>query len=304
MDDHAKLAEFVGFTNALQIGAFVPTSRKDTYPFITPTGTELAGKFVFITGASKGIGRAAASSLVKAGCSKIAIAARTSLDKVAEELKAEAQQLNLEIPTILPIQVDVTSDESVKAAAQKVEDAFGGKIDILINNAGYLPKIARIGEGDPSEWWKGFEVNLKGAFLCTHYFVPLLLKSDTKIVINMSSIGANLLTIGSASYQASRFTNCRITEFLARDYKDEGLIAIALHPGGIRTDMADNLPEVMHFSLTDNVNLPADTIVWLSKERREWLNGRYVSSPWDMQELEGKKEEIVEKDLFKFRMTV
>ncbi|KAJ5729795.1 Glucose/ribitol dehydrogenase [Penicillium malachiteum] len=304
MDDFAKLAEYVGFTNALEVGAFVPTRHTDTYPFITPTGTELAGKSVIITGASKGIGRATASRLVKAGCSKIAIAARTGLDKVAEELKLEAQQLGLDPPTILPVQVDVTSDESVKAAAQTVEDAFGGKIDILINNAGYLPKLVRIGEADPSEWWKGFEVNLKGTFLCAHYFLPLLLRSDTKIVINLTSIGANLLTIGGASYQASRFTNCRITEFLARDYEEEGLIAISVHPGGVKTDMGDNLPEVMHFSLTDTADLPGDTIVWLTKERREWLNGRYVSSPWDMQELEGKKEEIVERDLFKFRMTV
>lgn len=297
------LADYVRVNNYPEIASFVPTTRGDTYPFITPTGSELTGKSVFITGASKGIGRATALRLVKAGCSKIALAARSGLDDVVSDLKSEAQQANLEVPTILPIQVDVTSESSVKAAAETVGSAFGN-LDILINNAGYLPEFIKIDEADPFEWWKGFEVNVKGTFLCAHYFLPLLLKSDTKIVINLTSIGAHTLTLGGSSYMISRFANCRLTEFLTRDYEDQGLIAISVHPGGVVTDMRDNFPEIMHGTLQDTPNLPADTIVWLAKERREWLNGRYVASPWDMEELEGKKEEIVERDLFKFRMTV
>ncbi|KAJ5100610.1 Glucose/ribitol dehydrogenase [Penicillium angulare] len=297
------LPDYIRLNNYPQIASFVPTSHNDTYPFITPTGTELKGKSVLITGASKGIGRATALRLVKAGCTRIALAARSDLDAIISDLKSEAQAANLEIPTILPIQVDITSDESVKAAAEKVKSAFGN-LDILINNAGYLPEFSRIDEADTSEWWKGFEVNVKGTFLCAHYFLPLLLKSETKIVINLTSIGAHTLTLGGSSYMVSRFANCRLTEFLTRDYEDKGLIAISVHPGGVVTDMRDHFPERLHGMLQDSVNLPADTIVWLVKERREWLNGRYVSSPWDLEELESKKEEIVERDLFKFRMTV
>jgi NAD(P)-dependent dehydrogenase (short-subunit alcohol dehydrogenase family) len=298
-----ELSDFIRLNNAPQIGAFVPTSHDDTYPFITPTGSELTGKTIVITGASKGIGRATAIRLVRAGCSRIAIAARSSLDEVIEELKSEVQRFNLSLPEILPLKVDITSDEAVETAAKAVEKAFGC-IDILINNAGYLPEFLRIGEADPSEWWKGFEVNVKGTFLCAHYFLPLLLKSETKIMVNLTSIGAHTLTLGGSSYMVSRFANCRVTEFLARDYEDEGLVAISLHPGGVTTDMKSNFPEQLHFTLQDNVNLPADTIVWLVKERREWLNGRYVSGPWDMEEIEARKEEIVRRDLFKFRMTV
>lgn len=299
----SDLAEYVRLNNTPQIAAFVPTSHNDTYPFITPTGTELRGKSIIITGASKGIGRATAIRLVKAGCSKIALAARSGLDQVVEDLKMEAQRSNLEAPAILPLQVDVMSEKSVKAAAKKVEESFG-HIDILINNAGYLAEFYKIHEADPSEWWKGFEVNVKGTFLCAHYFLPLVLKSDSKIVINLTSIGAHTLTEGGSSYMVSRFANCRFTEFVTRDYEEEGVIAISLHPGGVVTDMRDNFPERMHWTLQDTILLPADTIVWLAKERHEWLNGRYVSSPWDMQELESKKEEIVERDLFKFRMAV
>jgi hypothetical protein len=77
-----------------------------------------------------------------------------------------------------------------------------------------------------------------------------------------------------------------------------------LHPGTVKTDMADNFPEYLQFLLIDKANLSADTIVWLCSQRREWLNGRFVYGNWDMEELEGKKDEIVERDLFKYRITI
>ena len=79
------LADFIRPNNSPQIAAFVSKAHDDTYPFITPTGSELSGKSVLITGASKGIGRATAIRVAKAGCSKIALAARSSLDEVVKE---------------------------------------------------------------------------------------------------------------------------------------------------------------------------------------------------------------------------
>lgn len=289
--------------NAIEISSFV-TNHHDTYPSIAPSGQELSGKSIFITGASRGIGRTIAVRCAKAGCAKLALAARSSLDDVVKEIEAETRRSNLAQPQILALQVDVTSDESVREAAGAVGRLFGGELDILVNNAGYLPEFKPIPESAPAEWWKGWEINIKGTFLPCHYLVPLVLNSETKIVINMTSIGAHTLTHGGSSYQASRFANCRLTEFLARDHEDEGLIAISLHPGGVKTDMRANFPEYLHSSLIDQPTLPADTIVWLCKERREWLNTRYVSSNWDMQELEARQEEIVKRDLFKFRMTI
>ncbi|KAJ5595439.1 Glucose/ribitol dehydrogenase [Penicillium hispanicum] len=298
-----EILEYVRPLNALEMGAFVQ-DRHDTYPHITPTGSELSGKSVFITGASRGIGRETAVRFAKAGCSKIALAARSSLADVVKEIETTAQESQLDPPQVLALQVDVTSEESVREAAQAVETSFGGKLDILINNAGYLPEYKPVGESDPTEWWKAWEVNVKGTFLCCHFLLPLVLRSDTKILINLSSIGAITLAYGGSGYQASRFANCRLTEFLVRDYEDQGLVAVSLHPGGIATDMQDNFPELLRPTLTDKVALPADTMVWLAKERREWLNGRLVYSSWDMKELEEKKDEIVSRDLFKFRVTL
>jgi NAD(P)-dependent dehydrogenase (short-subunit alcohol dehydrogenase family) len=298
----ADIMDFIRPTNAFELAAFAK-NHHDTYQFIEPIGTELSGKSILITGASKGIGRATAVRCAKAGCARIAVAARSSLEGVIKEIKDEAAKCGIQTPHILPLRMDVTSDESVKAASQNFEATFGGKLDILVNNAGYLPEFKTVIESDPTEWWKAWEVNVKGTFLCCHYFLPFVLNSKTKTVINLSSIGAHTLSYGASSYQTSRFANVRLNEFLAREYEDDELIAISIHPGGIKTDMAANFPEMLHFSLADEPTLPADTIIWLAKERRNWLNGRFVWSNWDLEEVESKQDLIVQNDLFKFRMT-
>jgi hypothetical protein len=86
------------------------------------------------------------------------------------------------------------------------------------------------------------------------------------------------------------------------EYGDKGLVCFAIHPGGVKTELATNMPAEMHQLLTDTPELPADTLVWLGKEHRPWLSGRYVSVTWDMEELEAKKDEIVQKDVLKFRL--
>lgn len=115
---------------------------------------------------------------------------------------------------------------------------------------------------------------------------------------------SELFVLGGSAYQASRFANRRLTEFVARDYESQNLVCITLHPGCVKTDMADDFPESLQFILVDKAELPADTVVWLCSQRREWLSGRFVCGNWDMEELEGRKSEILERDLFKYRMTI
>lgn len=191
-----------------------------------------------------------------------------------QEIEETVREAGIPPPQILPLQVDVTSDESVRAAAKAVDEAFGGKLDILVNNAGHFTKFKPIHEVDPTEWWALWEVNVKCTFL---YFTPPLLKADTKIVIKLSSMAANCLTYGASAYQVSRFSNCRFSEFVARDYERQNLVCITLHPGCVKTDMADGLPDYLQFVSIDKANLPADTVVWLCSQRSEWLNARFLS---------------------------
>lgn len=279
------------------------TIYHDTYEFISPKKLNLRGTSVFITGASKGIGRETALSFAVAGCAKIGLGARSDLSKLEAEVKEAAKKAgHKEEPKVVKVKLDVASQESVKAAAETVSKEFGGKLDVLINNAGHLERWVPLGDAEPDAWWKTYEVNVKGVFLCSKYFMPLVLAGEVKTNIIVSSIGAIDTQFGASSYQSTKFAVCRMAEFIAVEYHDKGLVCFAVHPGGLKTELAVGMPPELHHYLVDELPLPGHCITWLGSANRPWLNGRFVSVNWDMKELEAKKDEIVEGDLLKFRL--
>lgn len=284
-----------------QNGELFVKQAHDTYPFISNYNLDtLSGKSALITGSSRGIGLQTAVHFAKAGCSKIALAARSSLHECKLAVEKAAAEAGSEV-TVITLSLDVSSPEQVQAAAATVKETFG-TLDILINNAGYMSEFHHIGDTDPSTYLKNWRVSMDGAYLCSRYFLPLLMESTLKIVINVSSIGSQVRTPGASGYQTAKFAMCRFTEFLDTEYGDQGLVAIVIHPGGVKTDLALSMPDYMMDYLVHPPELPADAMVWLCRERRSWLSGRFVSVTWDMEQLEGRKDEIVQKDLLKFRM--
>lgn len=279
---------------------FTPTRHTDTYPAISHSNHQ--GRTVLITGASKGIGRATAVSFAKSGASNIVIAARSGLDGVEQELLAAAPSSSSP-PQIIKLQLDVVSEVSVAHAAERVKKECG-HLDILVNNAGYLEEWAPIAESDPSEWWRSWEVNVKGVYLMTRAFLPLLLEGTLKTIINVSSIGAHHTLPGASAYETNKLAVLRFTEFVAVEYGDRGIIAIAIHPGGVLTELAQNLPQGLHGLLVDTPELAGDSVAWLTQRQPQWLSGRYVSVNWDLPELMTKKEEIVEGDKLKMRIVI
>ncbi|KAM0722019.1 hypothetical protein Q7P37_002945 [Cladosporium fusiforme] len=284
---------------------FTPTIHNDTYDFIKPEQWNLSSRAVLITGASKGVGKDIAVSFARAGASKIAIAARTGMDEVAKAMQEAAQKAGRAEPTILPLRVDVAEKDSVSAAAQKIEEQFGS-LDIVINNAGYLEKFTKIADSDPDEWWKTWQINTFGAFLIARATIPLLLKRNDglKTILSTSSIGSLHVMPGASAYQTTKLAIIRFTEFINAEYGDQGLLGLAAHPGAVMTELASGMPEEMHGLLIDTPALTADTFVWLTSSRPDWLAGRYISATWDMKELQDMKEKIVGEDLLKIRLDV
>lgn len=146
---------------------------------------------------------------------------------------------------------------------------------------------------------------MKGVYLVTRALIPALLKSPSRTMITVGSAAGHFVEKGLSAYQTSKFAVCRFSEFVAKEYEADGLIAVVVHPGAVATDLVGYLPEdfVKQF-FTDKPELMADTLTWLARERREWLSGRFITAPWDMEELVARKEEIVSRDLLKFRLTV
>ncbi|KAK8074561.1 NAD(P)-binding protein [Apiospora hydei] len=280
-------------TNVAAVSAFCQQRHSETYPYIDPLQADLSAQTVVITGASRGIGRATAFSFVRAGCRRLVIT-------------AQAKDVRGATLDVLALALDVTDTASVEAAAKQVADHFGGVVDVLVNNAGFLSATEPLAAGAAADWLQCAEVNLKGLYRVSRFFLPLVLQSATsKTVINVGSQAANYVVPGMSAYQTTKFALCRLTEFMAMEYSDDhGLVAVAVHPGCLRTELASNMPEMYHDLLVDAPELPGDTFVWIAKEKREWLSGRYVEANWDMEELEGKWEDIVKRDVLKFRMTL
>ncbi|KAI1467545.1 NAD(P)-binding protein [Daldinia caldariorum] len=277
--------------------------HSDTYPAIDPTKADFSGKAVLITGASRGLGRAIAISFAKAGASMIAVGARSDLSATVDEVKAAAQRVGKPEPKVLALELDVADPKNVDDAATKVKESFG-RLDVVINNAGIFD-ASKILDTDPEAWWNIWRVNVMGPFNTTRSFLPLLSQSSIRTIVTFSSVGAHLVGPGLSAYQSSKLAVLRLSEFISAEYGDRGIVAYAIHPGNILTDMVAGVmtPELKKV-FTETPELSADSLVYLTSERRDWLAGRYINVTWDLPELVEKKDEIVKGDKLKVRLIV
>ncbi|KAL2070673.1 hypothetical protein VTL71DRAFT_13699 [Oculimacula yallundae] len=251
--------------------------HSDTYPAISPKSSPATKKSVFIAGASRGVGLALGISYAQSGASYIAIGARSPLTSQGSAIISAAKDAGRPEPVVLIVHLDVTSQSSVEAAAKLVEKEFG-RLDIVVNNAGIMNTPAVVGDGVPDEWWETLNVNLKGPYLVTRAFLPLLLKGGDKSIVTISSVGAHLVGQGLSAYQISKMAVMRLMQFVDEDYKDQDVVAFSVHPGNMMTDMVKEfpggLPEALKPVFVDTVELPADTVTFLTREPRQWLSGR------------------------------
>ncbi|KAL8833063.1 MAG: hypothetical protein Q9170_004525 [Blastenia crenularia] len=226
---------------------FVPTRHNDTYPTIDPSKATLEGQRVVITGASKGIGRATAIAYARAGAAAIGLGARSDLSEVEKQVQKAAADAGKKAPHVFSFKLDIQSRQSVEEAAKEVEKAFGS-VDVLVNNAGYLAKFVPMVDSDPDDWWMTWEINIRGIYLMTRSFLPLLLKGSGKTILNITSGGAHALFPGASAYQTSKLAIIRLSEFTNAEYGGQGILAYSLHPGGVATDMAGKMPQAMQDS--------------------------------------------------------
>ena len=266
-----------------------------------------SGKTIFLSGASRGIGQATAVAFAQAGAEAVYITARS--EKALEETKTKITEANPETRCAYMV-CDVTDAGRVKAAIEDCVTKFGS-IDVADANAGYLDKWSKIGESDISSWWRSWEVNLKGSYYVVRYAIPHLIESARKHstkgstgghLILISSVGAQLLTPGASDYQTSKHAINRLSEFINLDHGEDGIKCFAIHPGGVPTTLAKNMPEAIHSNLVDKPELAAGFIVWLCSGKADWAKGRYLSSNWDVDELLQMKDQIIKDDLLVNRL--
>jgi NAD(P)-dependent dehydrogenase (short-subunit alcohol dehydrogenase family) len=273
------------------------TSRDDIYDAIDPTGTlhdSAAGKVVFITGASRGIGQATAVAFAQAGARAVYLTARSAA--ALDETRALVVAANAATACVT-MACDVTVAAQVQAAVDDCLSRFGA-IDVADANAGYLGPWTKIGESDPENWWWNWEVNVRGVYHVIRFTMPALIASAQAHgaqggsgghLIVLSSIGAQLLMPGASDYQTSKHAINRLCEFVQVDH-------------GAATDLGLNMPQAMHQYLVDDPKLAAGFAVWLTTGRADWAAGRYLSATWDVPELVAMKDAILSSDLLVNRL--
>ncbi|KAH7071744.1 putative oxidoreductase ucpA [Paraphoma chrysanthemicola] len=281
--------------------------HNDIYPSINPTSTpslHQRGKVVLITGAGRGIGRAIALQYAHAYVGTLILCARTcsELDAVSSQIAHINPRITVNKHTL-----DVSNSDAVTHLAHTVR-ATHARLDVLINNAGHSSPWLPITNSDPDDWWRTWEVNLKAPFQLIHAFLPLLTATAAAHkhvvhVLNISSLGAHVLIPGASAYQTSKLALLRLGEFVHAEYGDKGVNVVGVNPGGVLTRLSER-EEILRPYLIDTPELCGGFVVWLTAEPRMWLGGRYVSATWDVDVLEGMKEDIVNEDKLVVRMVV
>ncbi|USP75883.1 FabG Dehydrogenase [Curvularia clavata] len=292
-------------SDATLAGNFTKTTHNKPTPALDPKHAAplTPGLNILIVGASRGIGANTALAYAQAGASSIILAARPSSSDFLLSVAQKCQAANPSA-SISTEGVDITNAKSVADLAKRVQQ-HTPRLDIVVLNSGYSgPLVLKMHEGDPQDFSDVMDVNVKGAYLVAHYLVPLLLSAQdgAKTFIAVNSLGSCIVNgpLADTAYSLSKFAQARLVEFLGEQYKSEGLLAVAVHPGGVDTDMANNFAPEFKEHFVDDVTLCGAFCVWLSREKRMWLNGRLVCATWDVDELLEKKDEVEGQDLLKF----
>ncbi len=215
-----------------QFPSFTKTFHHSSYHDISPNNPSLsvAGKVVFITGGGKGIGKGIATAFVEAGAKATVITGR--IEVALSETKAELSRTGK--GAIDYFTADIADVSAVEAAFSATARIYG-KVDILINNAGYLDAHASFAESCLEDYWRGFEVNVKGPLVTTQAFLKVAAPNAT--VINVNSAAAHVPYVsGFSAYSTAKIASARFMEYLQHEEPD--LRVFNLHPGTILTDMA------------------------------------------------------------------
>jgi len=194
----------------------------------------LSGKVAIVTGGTRGIGRAVADRLLAEGAA-VAICARTeeSVEKASVEMSASGRNF-------LAAVADMSRIDNVRRFFQTVDERLG-TVDFLINNAGvgiYKPVL----DLTPEEWHRMIDLNLSGAYYCSHEALRRM-KGRGGYIVNVGSLAGKNVFAGGAGYNASKFGLKGFTEAMMLDHRYDGVRVSSVMPGSVATDFGSSGPE-------------------------------------------------------------
>ena len=249
---------------------------------------ELSGQVVLITGGGRGIGRFIALELAEAGAD-VVVSARS-----ADEINETAQAVGGEA-----IECDVSDRESVERLIGQVQSKHG-RLDVLVANAGMGIDEEAAWEVEPPDWWRVFEVNVLGVYLCCRAVIPGMLARGGGRIVNVASGAAYLPGLSGTAYSASKAAVHRFSETLARQLEPRGIPVFSISPGLVRTRMTESFGDDAAWTPPE---LAPRLVRALASGRLDRLAGRYLHAEHDdVDDLARRADEIVAEDLNAIRL--
>lgn len=235
---------------------------------------DLTGKNVFVTGSTRGIGKAIALAFAKEGAN-IVLNGRSEI--TAEQIK-EIENFGV---TCIGISGDISDYEAAGTMIQETIASLGS-IDILVNNAGITNDklLLRMSKEDFSAC---IEINLVGTFNMTQHTVKRMMKQRSGCIINMASVSGLMGNVGQANYAASKAGVVGFTKSVAREVAPRGITCNAIAPGFIETEMTDVLSDKVKEQMNTQIPLQsfgqvddvANTAIFLAKS--PYITGQVVN---------------------------
>lgn len=232
------------------------------------------GKTVMITGASRGIGEAAAEIFSQAGA-KVVLLAR-GRDRIADI----AGRIG---PTALAVPCDVSRYWELEVAVTAAKDAFGD-VDILINNAGVIEPISHLAASDPEGWGHAIDVNLKGVYHGIRAVLPGMIAAGGGTVLTVSSGAAHNPIEAWSHYCASKAGAAMLTRMVDKENRGDGIRAMGLSPGTVATEMqreikASGINPVSKLDWSDHIpaEWPARALLWMCSSDADDFMGEEIS---------------------------
>jgi NAD(P)-dependent dehydrogenase (short-subunit alcohol dehydrogenase family) len=249
MSDRQQLSKIAGITFAQ------PLHSNPEGP-IDPSKVKLPQNFtVVIAGASRGIGRGIAKAYARAGVPNLILSARSqeTLEEAAREVIKISPRTKILCQTC-----DITSESEIQELVEATKTAFG-RLDALVINAGTATKVSIKRENGLMDWPQTFHeqdtqemeslwrLNVHAPFVLLKNFLPLLESTEdgAKAVIQISSAAAHYTpsNVMAASYGLTKMAVTRLVELCHEGHKKNGIVAFAVQPGGVKTDLSSSVPE-------------------------------------------------------------
>lgn len=226
---------------------------------------DIQNKVALVTGAGKGIGRATALALAKAGAN-VAITSRTITD-----LQTLSRKIGDVGRKVLILEGDITRESFVKSMMESTVSKLGS-VDILVNNAG-IGRFARLEDMSTQDWDAMFNVNLRALFLCTRAALPHLKKKPESFVVNVASLAGKNFFANGSGYAATKWGVMALSKSLMLEERKNGVRVLTICPGSVDTPFFDHpslpspkrdsilKPDDVAQTIVDAIRLPQRALV-------------------------------------------